>query len=197
MLPQDLPVRLQFAQFMLDKQTENQDFLNDLLFTDEATFTRRGVFNWKNNHLWDSENPHALKERHFQHEFKVNIWCGVISGFFIGPFELPPNLNGPLYLNFLEQQLNPLLEDVPLAIRRNMWFMQDGAPPHFSLPVRQYLNEHFPHRWIGRGSEFVWPPRSPDLNPLDFSIWSQMKDMVYKDTINSIEELPTENSRSC
>ncbi|KAJ8956900.1 hypothetical protein NQ318_014318, partial [Aromia moschata] len=28
-----------------------------ILFTDEATFTRRGVFNWRNNHLWDSENP--------------------------------------------------------------------------------------------------------------------------------------------
>ncbi|XP_023310007.1 uncharacterized protein LOC111691430 [Anoplophora glabripennis] len=80
LLPQDLPARLQFAQFVQNMQMENPDFLNRILFTDEATFTRRGVFNWKNNHLWDSENPHAVKEKHFQHEFKVNIWCGLISG---------------------------------------------------------------------------------------------------------------------
>ncbi|KAJ8940109.1 hypothetical protein NQ318_016025 [Aromia moschata] len=66
LLPQDLPVRLQFTQFLQNMQTENPDFLNKILFTDEATFTRWGVFNWRNNHLWDSENPHPLKQRPFQ-----------------------------------------------------------------------------------------------------------------------------------
>ncbi|KAJ8962739.1 hypothetical protein NQ318_001137 [Aromia moschata] len=108
-----------------------------------------GVFNCRNNHLWDSENLHAVKERHFQHEFKVNISCGVISNFVTGPFELPPNLTGPRYLNFPQHNLNELLKDVPLALRENM---HDGVPPHVALPVRQYLHEHFPHRWIGRGS---------------------------------------------
>ncbi|KAJ8939258.1 hypothetical protein NQ318_015216 [Aromia moschata] len=94
---------------------------------------RWGVFNWRNNHLWDSENLHAVKERHFQHKFKVNIWCGVISNFFTGPFELPPSLIGPRhtlvpshpnlrYLNFPQHNLNELLEDVLLALRENMWF---------------------------------------------------------------------------
>ncbi|KAJ8939066.1 hypothetical protein NQ318_008669 [Aromia moschata] len=81
-LPQNLPARLQFTHFLQNMQTENPDFLKTILFTDKATFTRR------NNHLWDSENPHPVKERHFQREFKVNICCGVISTFVIGPFEL-------------------------------------------------------------------------------------------------------------
>ncbi|KAJ8937032.1 hypothetical protein NQ318_010672 [Aromia moschata] len=34
--------------------------------------TGRGFY-WRNNHLWDSEKPHPIKERHFQREFKVNI----------------------------------------------------------------------------------------------------------------------------
>ncbi|KAJ8959667.1 hypothetical protein NQ318_021855 [Aromia moschata] len=71
LLPQDLPVRLQFTQFLQNMQTENPDFLTKILFTDEATFTRRGVFNWRSNHLRDSESPHAVKERHFLHEFKT------------------------------------------------------------------------------------------------------------------------------
>ncbi|KZC07933.1 hypothetical protein WN55_10079 [Dufourea novaeangliae] len=43
----------------------------------------------------------------------------------------------------LHQELhNTLLEDVPLPIRRNMWFMHDGAPPHY-FAVREHLNEYF------------------------------------------------------
>jgi len=38
---------------------------------------------------------------------------------------------------------------------------------HFSLITRQYLNDHFPGKWIGRNGPVEWPPRSPDLNPID------------------------------
>ncbi|KAJ8955692.1 hypothetical protein NQ318_008563 [Aromia moschata] len=41
LLPQDLPARLQFAQFLQNMQTENPDFLNKVLFTDEVTFIKR------------------------------------------------------------------------------------------------------------------------------------------------------------
>jgi hypothetical protein len=47
----------------------------------------------------------------------------------------------------------------------------DGAPPHFSQVVRQYLGHKFPNRWIGRGGTQNWPPRSLDLNPLDYHVW--------------------------
>ena len=47
--------------------------------------------------------------------------------------------------------------------------------PHFSQVVRQYLNHKFPNRWIGRGGIKNWPPRSPDLNPLDYHVWGHMK----------------------
>jgi len=46
--------------------------------------------------------------------------------------------------------------------------MQDGAPPHFSCFVTEVLNERFPNAWIGRSGPIPWPPRSPDLSPLDF-----------------------------
>jgi hypothetical protein len=83
----------------------------------------------------------------------------------------------------------PRLEEVPLYLRRDMWFMHDGAPPHFSWPVRAYLDAVFPNRWIGHVIIFAGPSRSPDFNPLDFSIWSRMKDIVYKESIGSCEEL--------
>ena len=189
LLEADLPARLQFARFCRAQQNRDPMFLNKVLFTDEATFTRRGVFNFRNKHAWDIENPHLVAERHFQHEFKINIWCGIFDNYFFGPYELPPNLNGALYLNFLQTQLGEFLEDVPINLRQNMFFMQDGAPPHFFIPVRNYLNTNFPGRWIGRGSNMPWPARSPDFNPLDFCVWGYIKSLVYQNAINNREEL--------
>src|SRR6218665_3983539 len=34
-----------------------------------------------------------------------------------------------------------------------------------------------------------WPPNSPDLNPIDHSIWSVLKDKVYRSTIANVSEL--------
>lgn len=62
---------------------------------------------------------------------------------------------------------------------RNVIFMQDGAPPHYLTDVRDYLNDRFPNQWIGRSAPIAWPPRSPDLTPLDFFLWGFIKDMVY------------------
>ena len=30
--------------------------------------------------------------------------------------------------------------------------IQDGAPPHFAIVVREWLHAHFPGRWMGRYS---------------------------------------------
>lgn len=58
--------------------------------------------------------------------------------------------------------------------------MQDGAPPHYANSVRQFLYEKFsPQRVISRGCDIVWPPRSPDLNPLDFWFWGALKARVF------------------
>ena len=70
-----------------------------------------------------------------------------------------------------------------------MYYQHDGAPPHFSHFVRQYLNNKFPNRWICRGGARNWPPWSPDLNPLDNHVWGYMKAIVYAHNLNTREEL--------
>ncbi|RZC39627.1 hypothetical protein BDFB_015140, partial [Asbolus verrucosus] len=37
--------------------------------------------------------------------------------------------------------------------------------------VRQYLDETFPGRWIGRRDAIEWPARSPDLTLHNFFLW--------------------------
>lgn len=70
-----------------------------------------------------------------------------------------------------------------------MYYQHDGAPPHATLNVRHHLNVTFRNRWIGRYGHVLWPPRSPDLTPLDFFLWGDMKNHVYSVEIESIEQL--------
>ena len=48
--------------------------------------------------------------------------------------------------------------------------MQDGAPAHRALPVRNRLQKLFGNRVVGMGHHYQidWLARSPDLSPLDF-----------------------------
>lgn len=71
-----------------------------------------------------------------------------------------------------------LLEDLPLRVRENIVFQQDGAPAHFSRRVREILNTRFPDRWMGRSGPITWPARSPDLNVLDYFVWGYIKSLV-------------------
>jgi hypothetical protein len=59
----------------------------------------------------------------------------IIGDVLVGPHVLPQWLTGNSYRHFLENDLPTLLEDLPLAIRAHMWFMHDGASPHFSITV--------------------------------------------------------------
>jgi len=70
------------------------------------------------------------------------------------------------------------------AERHDYLFQHDGAPPHWHLTVRTFLNEHLPNRWIGHAGQndqvfCKWPPRSTDLTVCDFFLWGYMKDRVY------------------
>ena len=70
-----------------------------------------------------------------------------------------------------------------------MIFQHDGSTPHFSLAVRHHLDATFFNKWIGRGGPINWPPRSPDLTPLDYFLWGHMKSLVYEEKCNTKEEL--------
>ena len=74
-------------------------------------------------------------------------------------------------MNMLKIFAYPLLR----IRRRHMLFQLDGAPPHWGLQVCALLNDTFLERRIGRGGPAAWPPRSPDINPLDCFLWGYVK----------------------
>jgi hypothetical protein len=66
---------------------------------------------------------------------------------------------------------------------------QDGAPPHCGLQVRECLDRTYPRRWIGRDGPMPWPPRSPDITPLDFFLWGYVKSNVFRTPVNRLDDL--------
>ena len=100
---------------------------------------------------------------------KVTVLCAMSKKAVYGPF-FEGATNGEMYLDMLEKWLmDNLIEEES----DDFIFQQDGAPLHWSLRVRQFLNTTLPDKWIGRSGQddrilIPWPPRSPDLTPCDF-----------------------------
>lgn len=189
LLEGDKPQRAEFCRLLLERDLDDRTFLERILWTDEFIFTRDGVFNSHNAHTWAAENPHVVKPTHMQRRFSVNVWAGIVGRRLIGPHIFDGSLNGQMYLAFLREQLPVLLEAVPEEARNNLFYQHDGAPPHATIAVREYLNQAYPERWIGRYGFVLWPPRSPDLTPLDFYLWGHWKEAVYSVQIDTKEQL--------
>ncbi|KOC71338.1 hypothetical protein WH47_05048 [Habropoda laboriosa] len=187
--PRDYVQRMKYSRWLLGEIERNPSFCRYVLWTDEALFTRGGCFNAHNSHVWGDENPIAIRPHAIQGHWSVNLWAGICDDFVVGPYILPDRLNGPTYIHFLEHVLPGLLEEIPLEIRRNMYFQHDGASAHYAANVRTYLDEAFRDRWIGRGGSVPWPPRSPDMNPLDFFFWGHLKTAVYRDPMATRDEV--------
>jgi len=81
------------------------------------------------------------------------------------------------------------LQDFPLTTRIAMYFQHDEATSNYARHVIQHLNDTFPNRWIGCGSTINWPPRSPVLTPLDFCLLALMKSEVYRNKVDTRDEM--------
>lgn len=185
----DFDRRLEFCETMMNKLDLKQILLNNIVFSDEATFMLNGHVNKHNCRFWNDSNPHWMIEGHTQHPQKLNVWAGIIRGRIVGPFFIDGNLGGDSYLALLQTHIIPTLQNILGENLVNIWFQQDGAPPHYKKIVRDYLDVMFPQRWIGRRGTIEWPARSPDLTPLDFFFWGCLKDRVYKTNPQNLEEL--------
>ena len=66
---------------------DNENFIPNLIITDEADFRLNGEVNKQNCRIWASENPRKIHEYPL-HPLKVTVWCGITSSRIIGPYFL-------------------------------------------------------------------------------------------------------------
>ncbi|KAJ8892571.1 hypothetical protein PR048_005152 [Dryococelus australis] len=134
--------------------------MGTVMFSEEAKCTNSGNANLHDMYYWSQENPYSLRQVEHYRQWIVNIWYDII--FTEGP------LNGEKYKPFLGRAL-PWLEDVALNTRQVMWNQHNRCPAHQALIARNELH-----------SCSVLPECLPDLTPLDYFLWVQIKGVVFQ-----------------
>ena len=76
-------------------------------------------------------------------------------------------------MDILQDQLLPWAEE---TWGEDEWtYQQDGAPSHKAGETQAFLRENCPDvHWRNANGE--WPPNSPALNPLAYSVWSILEE---------------------
>jgi hypothetical protein len=147
----------------VSSKQDDERFLDSVFFSDASTFHVSGkVINTHNCRIWGSEKPHVSLEH-------AQRWtCFVPSSKGVRPLVL----HGDDHYRYRVSGHTPT---VPQSTVRRRWPRTHTLPARRrtlqSWEVREYLNTHFPGRWIGKAEPVAWPPRSPDLTPLDFFLW--------------------------
>ena len=177
--------------------TRHPIFIQNVLCTDESQFTRDGIVNRHNQHFWAGTNPHWTRATHHQVRWSTNVWCGIWRNTLVGPIFYQGTLNGGRYLELLRIHICAWADELPLATLRETWFQQDGAPPHKLREVTELLTATFGDQWMGQYGPTRWPPRSPDLSPLDFFLWGYLKDEVYATPPRDLDDLKVRVENAC
>ena len=195
LLPGDHQRRLQFCQWLLEQPAR---FIEDLLIGDESSFAlNAGV----NTHNIREYHPRGLVPLDFEYQHndarhKLTVWAGLMGiGSIIGPFFFRNNVSGEDYLRMINDQVLPAINQIPRYRRRGngefrrIWWAQDGAPPHRRRIVSDRLTELFGDRVVALNRPVEWPPRSPDLTPLEFFLWGHLKSKVFESPPEDLADL--------
>uniref|UniRef100_A0A803JU31 Tc1-like transposase DDE domain-containing protein n=1 Tax=Xenopus tropicalis TaxID=8364 RepID=A0A803JU31_XENTR len=168
--------RTEFAEWAKQKLEQDPQFTQKILFSDEANFYVNGEVNKQNHRYWSDTNPHWIDPSKTVGRKKLIVWCGIWGTKIVGPFFINGNLKATGYAKLLHDDVFPSL--CTEAGTFPVFFQQDGAPSHYGCQVR-----------IGRRGPVEWPPRSPDLTPLDFYLWGHLKAIVYAVKIRDVQHL--------
>lgn len=180
LLPSDPAARVQYCQWLMTMISPDQDELNDWFWSDEAWFHLDGYVNSQNSRMWATENLHHLHEERL-HAQKLGVWCAMSRcKIFVVFFN--ETVNSVRYIEMVNQFVGSLSEEE----LNKAWFQQDNAPAHTADVTLDHLNRVFSGRLISKG---LWPPRSPDLSPLDFYLWGYLKQVAYNNHPRTIQQL--------
>ena len=162
---------------------------NKIVFTDESLFTVEAKFNCQSNWVLaklsaDIEGSTRTVFR-LQKPSSVMVWGGISkkwrsSLIFVEP-GVKVNTN-----TYIEGILTPALEQAKKHFKDDSFtFQQDGAPAHTSSKTQKWCQDNFPSF---RNKE-LWPPSSPDLNPMDYCVWGILESEACDSSHTSVEAL--------
>jgi len=190
-------MRLTMCQYLV---SQPQCYFRRLLITDEAIFQLNGhVLNRGTNFCYSEARqgrPRHFVTQSIQNPQKIMVFavmCGLDGKIF--PYFFPPGtrLSSREYIATLDNTVLPDLKAHYGPINYStLIYQQDGAACHRSQEALRYLDREFQDRMLALGSHqgVDWSPSSPDLSPLDFYLWAELKKNVYKTPLpTNLDEL--------
>ena len=183
LLQTDKPKREKLAQFILKNSNTRRNILDWLIVSDEGYFQLTPGVNSQNDRIWAESQPNVQEEQPL-YDQKILVWCAFSKNHTYGPYFFEDKVNGENYLDMLQNYF--WKEHTKVKDSQWYYFQQDGAPGDIAKAVQDWLKSKFGERFLDKKS---WPPRSPDLNPCDFSVWGDMKNRVYDPKPSNLAEL--------
>ena len=182
--------RVQFAKNWVRKNFREEDTMR-ILFSDEKMFDIDGMCNAQNDRVWAVDRAAAdlkggkREKRKFPQ--KVLLWLGVCSK---GVTPLVIFDEGSVdHQRYIREVLRVAADYGKKVFGNNWTFQQDGARPHTHHLSQQWCQDNDPCFF----DKDRWPANSPDLNPLDYSIWNELVHAIQWHRVTSkttlIEEL--------
>ena len=165
-----------------------------ILFSDEKLFDIDGIYNCQNDRIWavsrvEADKRGGVKQKRKFPE-KVMICLSVCSK---GVSPIVIFDEGTIdHARYIREVLRVALKYGNDILGTYWTFQQDGAMPHVHHLTQQLCKDNFPS-FIDKDH---WPPNSPDLNPLDYSIWDGLAHAVNWDKITSKNTLIIEVERA-
>lgn len=193
--PQLKKIRLERCKRLLQWHADNGH--ENILFTDEKIFTVEEVFNKQNDKIYATSSKEAKKVvprvQRGHHPSSVMVWWGVSH-------------HGVTSLHFCEKGVKTgakvyqkdVLEGVVKGLTNTLFngrrwiFQQDSAPAHKAKTTQEWLRVNIP----GFIAAEDWPSGSPDLNPLDYALWSELENMACKTHHRNLGSLKTALTRA-
>ena len=143
-----------------------------IFFSDEKNFTQDQKVNRKNNRWLCRSISEVPVVMHTKFPQAVMV-LGVVSsdGDVMPPYFFPKGLkvNAEAYIEVIETVVKPWMDSI--AGERHYVFQQDGAPAHSAKTTQDWLRARLPEFF----EKEIWPPSSPDCNPLDYFLWSEVE----------------------
>ena len=158
-----------------------------ILFSDEKKFDIDGVYNRQNDRIWAPcrEQADANGGIHRKTKFPqgVMVWLGACYDGVTRPVIIEKGTIN--HQRYIDEILPVALQDGRKLMGDEFTFQQDGAPAHTDHHTQTWCKDHFWDFW----PKSRWPPNSPDLNPLDYSIWYELCCQMKWDKIKNKKTL--------
>lgn len=190
LMPGQQERRLERVNKLLDWLEVGVISLRNIVWTEEKNFVLQEHFNRRNNRILVpivAHNPSVRLVKRCKNPSSFMVFGAMASNDAVmDPICMPAGMTIssatyqehilPKLLTWMKREFGEPSRFRGQSGMGRAVLMQDGAPAHMSNSTQKYLVDNLGSNNFWNKS--MWPPSSPDANPLDFSFWNALATAV-------------------